>query len=95
MWSQGVTGKEAEDLLGEVGITVNKNLIPFDTQAAQVGSGIRIGTPAICSRGFGVEEAKEVASLISRALKGRDDAEELAKVKAAARALCERFPIYV
>ncbi|TVR40362.1 MAG: serine hydroxymethyltransferase [Planctomycetota bacterium] len=94
VWSQGVTGKEAEDLLGEVGITVNKNLIPFDTQAAQVGSGIRIGTPAICSRGFGVEEAKQVADFIDRALKGRKDPAALAQVKAEARALCERFPIY-
>ncbi|TVR12516.1 MAG: serine hydroxymethyltransferase [Planctomycetota bacterium] len=94
VWSQGVTGKEAEDLLGEVGITVNKNLIPFDTQAAQVGSGIRIGTPAICSRGFGVDEAREVARLIDRALKGREDANALAQVRADARALCDRFPIY-
>ncbi|MFM8497184.1 MAG: serine hydroxymethyltransferase, partial [Planctomycetia bacterium] len=57
--SQGVTGKQAEDLLHEVGVTVNKNLIPFDTQPAQQGSGIRIGTPAICSRGFGVDEARQ------------------------------------
>lgn len=95
VWSQGVTGKEAEDLLGEVGITVNKNLIPFDTQAAQVGSGIRIGTPAICSRGFGVDEAKEVARLIDRALKGREDAATLAQVRTEARALCDRFPVYL
>ncbi len=92
--SQGVTGKQAEDKLHEVGITVNKNLIPFDDQPAQHGSGIRIGTPAVCSRGFGPAEAVETAGLIDRALKGRDDAAALAKVKAEARALCERFPIY-
>jgi len=92
--SQGVTGKQAEDKLHEVGITVNKNLIPFDTQPAQAGSGIRIGTPAVCSRGFGVAEAVQVARLIDRALKGRDDPAALAVVKAEARALCGRFPIY-
>jgi glycine hydroxymethyltransferase len=90
--SQGVTGKQAEDRLHEVGITVNKNLIPFDTQPAQQGSGIRIGTPAVCSRGFGVAECVQVARLIDRALKGRP--EDLPAVRAEARALCERFPIY-
>ncbi len=92
--SNGVTGKQAEDKLHQVGITVNKNLIPFDQQPAQQGSGIRIGTPAICSRGFGPAEAIEVARLIDRALKQRDDAAVLADVAAAARALCNRFPIY-
>ncbi len=92
--SQGVTGKQAEDKLHEVGITVNKNLIPFDTQPAQQGSGIRIGTPAVCSRGFGVAEAIQVARIIDAALKGRDDAAKLAKAKAEARALCDKFPIY-
>ncbi|MBN8527177.1 MAG: serine hydroxymethyltransferase [Planctomycetes bacterium] len=92
--SQGVTGKQAEDKLHEVGITVNKNLIPFDTQPAQQGSGIRIGTAAVCSRGFGVAECVQVARLIDRALKNRDDAAALAAVKAEARALCGRFPIY-
>jgi glycine hydroxymethyltransferase len=92
--SQGVTGKQAEDKLHEVGITVNKNLIPFDTQPAQAGSGIRIGTPAVCSRGFGVAECVQVARLMDRALKGRDDPGQLAALKAEARALCGRFPIY-
>ena len=92
--SQGVNGKQAEDLLHDVGITVNKNLIPFDTQPAQLGSGIRIGTPAVCSRGFGVAEAIEIATLIDRALRQCGDAEAIGKAKAQARALCERFPIY-
>ena len=92
--SKGVTGKQAEDRLHEVGITVNKNLIPFDTQPAQQGSGIRIGTPAVCSRGFGVEEARVIAGLIDRTLKSDGQASVLAEAKAAARALCERFPIY-
>ena len=80
--SQGVTGQAAEDLLHEVGITVNKNLIPFDELPAQQASGIRIGTPAICSRGFGPEEAKLVADFIDRALKAKDDSDVLAAVKA-------------
>jgi glycine hydroxymethyltransferase len=92
--SFGVTGKQAEDKLHEVGITVNKNLIPFDTQPAQQGSGIRIGTPATCARGFGIAEAVIVARLIDRALKNKDDAAALAAVRAEAKALCDKFPIY-
>ena len=92
--SQGVTGQEAEDLLHEVDITVNKNLIPFDTQPAQTASGIRIGTPAICSRGFGPVEAKEVAVLIDRALKGRADPANREAVKADVQALLAKFPLY-
>lgn len=92
--SQGVTGKEAEDLLHTVGITVNKNLIPFDEQPAQQASGIRIGTPAVCSRGFGVEEAAQVAQFIDRALRQRADAAALAAVKGEVEALCARYPIY-
>jgi len=92
--SQGVNGKQAEDALHEVGITVNKNLIPFDTQPAQSGSGIRIGTPAVCSRGFGVAECVATARLIDRALKAKGDAALIAAIKAEARALCEKFPIY-
>jgi len=92
--SQGVTGQEAEDLLHAVGITVNKNLIPFDEQPAQTASGIRIGTPAICSRGFGIEEARQVAGLMDRALRQRADQAELDAVAADVRELCARFPIY-
>jgi glycine hydroxymethyltransferase len=92
--SNGVTGKQAEDQLHTVGITVNKNLIPFDTQPAQQGSGIRIGTPAICSRGFGPVEAVEVARLVDRALKATGDAAVIAEVRAKALALCGKFPIY-
>jgi glycine hydroxymethyltransferase len=92
--SFGVTGKQAEDQLHTVGITVNKNLIPFDQQPAQQGSGIRIGTPAICSRGFGPNEAIEVARLIDRALKAKGEAAVIAEVRAKAKALCEKFPIY-
>ncbi len=92
--SQGVTGQEAEDLLHTVGITVNKNLIPYDTQPAQTASGIRIGTPAICSRGFGVTEATQVAELMSKALKNKDNEAVLTEVRTAAAELCKQFPIY-
>ncbi len=92
--SFGINGKQAEDLLHTVGVTVNKNLIPFDTQPAQSGSGIRIGTPAICSRGFGPVEAVQVANIIDKALKSKGDPAIVAAVKAEARALTDQFPIY-
>ena len=91
--SHGVTGQEAEDLLHEVGITVNKNLIPFDELLAQQASGIRIGTPAMCSRGFGPEEAAQVADFIDRALKNKDNPEVLAAVKAEAVLCVRRSPL--
>lgn len=92
--SHGLTGKQAEDLLHRVGITVNKNLIPFDTQPAQQGSGIRIGTPAVCSRGFDADDCVTVARLIDAALRGRDDAAVLERVRRDVAALCARYPIY-
>ena len=92
--SFGVTGKDAEDQLHTVGITVNKNLIPFDQQPAQLGSGIRIGTPAVCSRGFGPTEVVKIAGLMDRALKAKGDAAIIADVRAQAKDLCQKFPIY-
>ena len=88
------SGKDAEDALGLAGITVNKNLIPFDEQPAQKGSGIRIGASAICSRGMGAAQGKAIALLISKALKQRDDEAVLNEVREAAGALCAEFPIY-
>ena len=70
----GVTGKEAEHLLDEIGITVNKNAIPFDTLPPNTASGIRIGTPATTSRGFGEDEMRQVGRIIIDAIRGRDDA---------------------
>lgn len=90
----GLTGAAAERVLGEAGITVNKNLIPFDPNPPMKPSGIRIGTPAIVSRGLGVAEAKQVASLIARALRGHEDPHEIELVAAEVRALTRRFPIY-
>lgn len=89
---KGITGKELEKMLDEVHITVNKNAIPFDTQKPFVTSGIRIGTPAITSRGMKEEEAKLIACLISDVIeKGESCFEE---VKQKVSALCKKFPLY-
>ena len=86
------TGKEAEHLLDEVGITVNKNAIPFDTQKPFVTSGIRVGTAAITTRGFKEDDAVEVAKLIGLTLKDFDNNKE--EVKARVAALCAKYPLY-
>jgi glycine hydroxymethyltransferase len=88
-----VTGKEAQELLDRAGITVNKNTIPGDPQKAFVTSGIRLGTPAVTTRGFGEPEMERVADLIDLVLTKKDD-QTLARVKADVRALTERFPLY-
>jgi glycine hydroxymethyltransferase len=89
----GVTGKEAEHLLDEVGITVNKNAIPFDPLPPNTSSGIRVGTPATTTRGFGPDEMRAIARLITDAIAGRED--EAAKVEIAAEvaAIVRRFPV--
>ncbi len=86
------TGKEAEHLLDEVGITVNKNAIPFDTQKPFVTSGIRVGTAAITTRGFKEEDAVEVAKLIGLTLKSFD--EKCDEVRERVAALCKKYPLY-
>ena len=86
------TGKEAEHLLDEVGITVNKNAIPFDTQKPFVTSGIRVGTAAVTTRGFKEEDMKEVGKLISLALKDFDKNKE--EVITRVNALCKKYPLY-
>ena len=86
------TGKEAEHLLDEVGITVNKNAIPFDTQKPFVTSGIRVGTAAVTSRGFKEEDLVEVGKLIGMTLKDFDANKE--EVKARVAALCAKYPLY-
>ncbi|MDN4606003.1 serine hydroxymethyltransferase [Sporosarcina highlanderae] len=92
--SLGLTGKVAEHVLDEVGITVNKNTIPFDTESPFVTSGIRVGTPAVTTRGFKEEEMKEVGSIIAKLLKNHED--EAVKAEAAERvkALTDKFPLY-
>jgi glycine hydroxymethyltransferase len=89
----GVTGRDAERLLDEVGMTVNKNAIPFDPNPPNVASGIRVGTPALTTRGFGSAEMREVGRLLVGALAGRDDPAEQARVAAEVRDICARFPV--
>lgn len=88
----GVTGKEAEKMLDEVGITVNKNAIPFDTKSPFVTSGIRIGTPASTSRGFKEEDMVEVGKLIAMTIKDFENNKE--EVKTRVKALCDKYPLY-
>ncbi|MES2123060.1 MAG: serine hydroxymethyltransferase [Gemmatimonadota bacterium] len=88
-----LTGKEAEKLLGAAGITVNKNTIPDDPQSPFVTSGIRIGTPAMTTRGMGTAEMIRVAELIDQALVGRDET-TLARVKGEVEEMASRFPLY-
>ena len=87
-----VTGKEAEKMLDEVGITVNKNAIPFDTRSPFITSGIRIGTPATTTRGFVEEDMVEVGKLIGMTIKDFEKNKE--EVKARVAALCEKHPLY-
>lgn len=89
----GITGNVAEETLDKAGITVNKNLIPFDPQPARVTSGIRVGTPALTSRGFGIDEVKRVGQLIGEVLRTPDDAAVLESVRAAVRELCRHHPV--
>jgi glycine hydroxymethyltransferase len=89
----GVTGKEAEHLLDEIGITVNKNQIPFDSQPANTSSGIRVGTPAVTSRGMGPDEMREIGALIADAIERRDDAAELARLAGRVGAISARFAV--
>jgi len=89
----GVTGSEAERLLDEIGITVNKNAIPFDRNPPNTASGIRVGTPAATTRGMGPEEMRAVGRLIIGAIRRRDDQAALAGLTAEARAIADRFPV--
>jgi glycine hydroxymethyltransferase len=88
-----VTGRDAERLLDDVGITVNKNAIPFDTRPPNVASGIRVGTPATTSRGMGTDEMRQIGDAIVDAIEGRDDATALARVASVAAGIGARFPV--
>ncbi|MEN3183943.1 MAG: serine hydroxymethyltransferase [Atribacterota bacterium] len=90
----GITGKEAETVLDRVGITVNKNVIPFDPQKPTVTSGIRLGTPACTTRGMKEEEMRRIAELIDLTLRNRDNPAVLEAVRQAVRDLCDAFPLY-
>ncbi len=94
VFSKGITGKAAEAALGKAGITVNKNAIPFDQNPPMVASGIRVGTPAITSRGMREAEMDRIAEFIARVLASPDDEPALGRVKAEVEALCRKFPLY-
>ena len=91
---KGITGKDGQNMLDAANITVNKNTIPFDTQKPMVASGLRIGTPAVTTRGLREPEMKTIASLMARVLDAHGEAEVVAQVKNDVKALCDRFPIY-
>ena len=90
----GLTGREAEDALGEVGITVNKNLIPFDERSPREASGIRLGTPALTTRAMREAEMEAIAGWIDRRLRAPKDERVREEVREGVRDLCRRFPIY-
>jgi glycine hydroxymethyltransferase len=94
VFSKGVRGKEAENALDHARITVNKNAIPFDVNPPLNPSGIRLGSPAVTTRGFGEPEMREVASCIAAVLGDTASESNLAAVRARVEALTERFPLY-
>jgi glycine hydroxymethyltransferase len=90
---QGISGKDAEEALGAAGISVNRNTIPFDTKPPLITSGIRLGTPAVTTRGFGKEEMKRIASFIVKVLSTSGDKRTQEQVRQEVRELCRQFPI--
>jgi glycine hydroxymethyltransferase len=94
VFSKGMLGSEAEKALGEAGITVNKNAIPFDTNPPMKPSGIRVGTPALTTRGMKEAEMRQIGHWIAESLLHRTDAVALAKVRKQVLELCETFPLY-
>ena len=92
--SKNITGKDAESALGRAHITVNKNAIPNDPQKPMITSGIRLGSPAITTRGFGIAETEQLAHLIVDVLEAVGDDKVIARVAADATALCAKFPVY-
>ena len=92
--NKDITGKAAEESLEKAGITVNKNMIPFDEKSPLITSGIRIGTPAITTRGMQRDDMKKIVSLIDAVLKNPNDDQKLSSVKAEVKELCKSFPLY-
>ena len=92
--SKNITGKDAEAALGSAHITVNKNAIPNDPEKPFVTSGIRIGSPAMTTRGFGSSEAEELGNLIADVLDAPQDQANLRRVRGAVTELCRRLPVY-
>ncbi len=94
VFSKGITGKDGEKMLEDAGITANKNTIPFDQNKPMVASGVRMGTPAVTTRGLREPEMKEVAELICRVLDSNGDGAVIDGVRSEVRAICDRFPLY-
>jgi len=91
--SFGLGGKDAEEALGRCEITVNKNMIPFDERAPMDPSGIRIGTPALTTRGMGVDQMKQIGDWIVQSLKNVDDEGVHNSIKAGVKEMCDSFPV--
>ncbi len=91
---KGIKGRDAERLLGKVGITVNRNTIPFDPEKPFIASGMRLGTPALTTRGMKEPEMEKIAELIDRTIAAGEDEEKLDKIKAEVKELVEAFPLY-
>ena len=94
VFSKGMLGSDAEKALGEAGITVNKNAIPFDTNPPMKPSGVRIGTPALTTRGMKEAEMRQIGRWIAEVLLHRTDAARLSNVRKQVLDLCESFPLY-
>ncbi len=94
VFSKGITGKDGQNMLEAANITTNKNTIPFDKNKPMVASGLRIGTPAVTTRGLREPEMKTLAGLIARVLDSKGDEAAIAEVKVGVKELCDRFPIY-
>jgi glycine hydroxymethyltransferase len=92
--NKGITGREAETIIGIAGMTVNRNTVPFETQKPTITSGIRIGTPAVTTRGMKEPEMELIAGFIDRAIQNKDNESELAKIKSEVNLLCQKFPLY-
>jgi len=92
--NRGLTGKDAERALGAAGITVNKNTVPGETQSPFVTSGVRIGTPALTTRGMRESEMERIAALIDRALVSAGDSESAARIRAEVRELAGGYPLH-
>ena len=92
--SKNITGKDAEKVLDEAGITVNKNTIPYDPEKPFIASGIRLGTPALTTRGMKEPEMKEIARMIAEGIDNKDNKDYLAKIRENVKKLCKKFPLY-
>ena len=89
----GITGRQAEEALGAAGIVVNRNTIPFDKQPPRITGGIRLGTPAVTTRGFGKEEIKQIAAMIIKIITNIDNPKIKKKVREEVSQMCSRFPV--